>query len=529
MRIDLTGRTVGLLFALGLSAFSPAEVSAQTSRPVRGIRPGIALEAISAESAGELAITGISSLLVSDDLSTISVWGICVRNNRATAASNVQIEFWVSGQMPTIGGDERHSTTATYTMGLVQGSTTRCADSGAIPMNPPDPGMYWFSVALYEGSGASRQLQDLLTIPGMADFGGPFYTGGLFFETPASYDVTNGGDSISVRLDSIQNTGGAATRELALGVWATKDVLRFGAPLPGEAVAWKTYPGLAGSSQYTNVDTGTLASTRPAPGTYWISVVLIQLGADGKSWEESCVYNFSTPFTFTGAGTTPSAAGTWILPSSARAPGAGAFWTTDLTVMNTGDEPAAVAIRFLGHGADGLGGPERSYSLGPRSTLSWPDVLGGMFGLDTDWGPILIRASVTSIVAQGQTWTACSSGGSYGQSVPALGTSEAVGPSPKAIAGIRQDSAFRTNIVLANLTETGASVSLTILRQDGSTLATKTVALGPLGFRQLGVGSDFGISSLPSGSVLVTSDGQVAAYASVIDNVTADPRTLVAR
>jgi hypothetical protein len=197
--------------------------------------------------------------------------------------------------------------------------------------------------------------------------------------------------------------------------------------------------------------------------------------------------------------------------------------------MNTGDVAADVAIKFLGHGADGLGGPERSYSLGPRSTLSWPDVLGGMFSLGTDWGPILIRASVTSIVAQGQTWTASPSGGSYGQSVPALGTSESVGSSPRAVAGIRQDSAFRTNIVLANMTETDTSVSLTVLRQDGTAVATKTVALGPLGFRQLNVANDFDISSLPVGSVLVSSDGQVAVYASVIDNVTADPRTIVAR
>lgn len=504
MKTALPGRALVLLCVLGLSLFSYA-----------------------AEGAGDLEITSISSLLVADDLTTLSATGVCVTNSRATAANDVQIEFWVSNQVPAIGGDLRHTTIASYSMGSVQAEATRCASTGAIPVTPPDPGTYRFSLALCEGSGAGRILQDIFLGPEKVDFGGPFFQGSVFFETPASYSVSNGGDSISVQLKSIRNAGGVPTRQLALGIWATKDVLRYGSPLPGEAIAWRTYQGLDGHSQYTNVDTGTLASTRPAPGSYWISVVLLQLGVDGKTWDTSCVYNFSGPFTFSAA--PPAWVGSWILPSSARAPGIGAFWTTDLTVMNTGDTTASVAIKFLGHGADGVGGSERSFSVEPRATLTWPDVLGGMFGLDADWGPILIRSSVTSIVAQGQTWTASSSGGSYGQSVPALGPSEAVGSSPRAIAGIRQDWAFRTNIILANLEETDASVSLTLLRPDGVTAATKTVALGPFGFRQLNVLNDFGISNLPGGSVLVSSNGEVAAYASVIDNVTADPRTILAR
>lgn len=229
----------------------------------------------------------------------------------------------------------------------------------------------------------------------------------------------------------------------------------------------------------------------------------------------------------------PSAwAGTWILPSSARAPGANAFWTTDLTVTNPGAEPATLLLKFLGHQGTGPSGPERTYTLPARATFTWPDVLSSVFGRQTDWGPILIRSNVTTLSAQGQTFTASPTGGSYGQSVPALGPSEAVGATPRVLSGVRQDSSFRTNVVLANLRESEAVVTLQALLADGTTATTRTVPVGPLGFVQLNLASDLGLASFSGGSILVSSatpGAQVAAYASVIDAATADPRTILAR
>ena len=66
----------------------------------------------------------------------------------------------------------------------------------------------------------------------------------------------------------------------------------------------------------------------------------------------------------------------------------------------------------------------------------------------------------------------------------------------------------------------------------GAPLATRRVPVGPLGFVQLNVANDLGDSNLVGGSFLVhctTAGGQVAAYASVIDATTADPRTILAR
>lgn len=229
---------------------------------------------------------------------------------------------------------------------------------------------------------------------------------------------------------------------------------------------------------------------------------------------------------------TPAWAGTWLLPSSARTSGVNAFWTTDLVVMNLGTETATVNLKFLGHSGAGVAGPEMTYTIPARATRTFPDVLASVFTLDADWGPILVRSTVATLSVQAQTWTASPDGGTFGQSVPGFSVAEAIGTTPKAIAGVRQDSTFRTNLVLANMKDTSATVNVTLLLADGTTATTRTVELGPWGFSQLGVEGDLGVASIVGGSFLVsssTANAQIAAYASVIDAKTSDPRSILAR
>lgn len=225
-------------------------------------------------------------------------------------------------------------------------------------------------------------------------------------------------------------------------------------------------------------------------------------------------------------------AGTWILPSSARVSGQNAFWTTDLVLLNTGSQTANVNVKFLGHTGSGASGPEQSFQIPPNATYSFPDVLSSVYGKDSDWGPILIRSSVATLSIQGQTWTAAPTGGSYGQSVPALAASEAVASTPRGLAGLRQDGQFRTNIVLANMAETDATVTLRVLTREGLTATSQAFAVPAFGFLQLNLANNLGISNFNGGSAVVscsTPGCLVAAYASVIDATTADPRTILAR
>lgn len=277
--------------------------------------------------------------------------------------------------------------------------------------------------------------------------------------------------------------------------------------------------------------TGSYAFTWTAPataGTYTMQAISIVTNGSKPG-----VWGWAAPLAITvAAEPQPAVAGTWLLPSAARASGVNAFWTTDLVVMNLAAEPASVSLKFLGHTGAGSAGPEKAYTIPAHATQTFTDVLSTVFGVTSDWGPILVRSTVSTLAVQGQTWTASPAGGTYGQSVPALGVAETIGATAKAIAGVRQDAAFRTNLVLSNLKETAATVSLTLLLPDGTTSTTRSIDLGGWGFSQLNVETDLGVASIAGGTFLLTcttTDGQVAAYASVIDATTGDPRSILAR
>jgi hypothetical protein len=241
-----------------------------------------------------------------------------------------------------------------------------------------------------------------------------------------------------------------------------------------------------------------------------------------------------------GASTDPCAAGPgpacneWLLPSSARASGAGgAFYTTDLTVANTGVTEAAVFLRFLGHDADGRNGPERSFLLAAGHSVTWADVLG-LFGLGEAWGGLQLRSASPSLVATSQTSTP-GGGGTFGQSVPLVPETELLrSGTSRTIPAVREDAAFRTNLVLANGGEAPCDVEVSLVSEAGALLGSRRYTLPPLGMTQVTrVVRELGVTASVSGARLVvstpTAGGALAAYASVIDNRTNDPRTLLPR
>jgi len=228
----------------------------------------------------------------------------------------------------------------------------------------------------------------------------------------------------------------------------------------------------------------------------------------------------------------------YLLPSSAHATGINAFYTTDLTVANRGTMDTSVTFQFLGHDQDGTAGPKQVRTLAANRAVTYADVLASVFGVSTgdtqNYGAILITADSASLKVVSQTSTPPPNGvGTFGQSVPAQGASDFVTPgSPKSLIGLREDPAFRTNVVLANATTSAATVTLTLLGADGSTLGTTTRTLPPLGMTQVTrVVTVLGAPSGTTNAVLVvsttTTGAQVGTYATVIDNNTSDPRTIL--
>jgi hypothetical protein len=230
---------------------------------------------------------------------------------------------------------------------------------------------------------------------------------------------------------------------------------------------------------------------------------------------------------------------TWLLPSSARAPGAGgAFYSTSISVGNRGSAEARYKLKFLGNNSDGTSGPESAeFVLGANQSVSYDDVLGSIFGKTQDYGAIRLTANVATLNVLGQTSTPDPSkpGGTFGQSVPTFTPADMItAGSVKSIVGIREDASFRTNVILANAGTSQCKVSATLLSPAGFVLGAGEWTLDPLGMTQVTrIVRDLGVTANVRDVQLLlttsTTGGAFAAYASVIDNVTNDPRTLLPR
>ncbi len=228
----------------------------------------------------------------------------------------------------------------------------------------------------------------------------------------------------------------------------------------------------------------------------------------------------------------PSGTNTWILPSAARVSGAGgSAWTTVLTLANPGASDAVATLKFLGHDGDGRSGPEKALVVRAGALVRFADVLGGLFGVTNGYGAIRISSSSSSLVVQSETATPATGGGTVGQALPAFDASLFATASPKSLAPIRENAAFRSNLVLANPTELPVTAQVVLHAADGAVLGARDVALPPLGMTQISrVASALGAATLDAGRISVstaTPGGSVTAYASVLDNVTNDPRTLL--
>ena len=223
-----------------------------------------------------------------------------------------------------------------------------------------------------------------------------------------------------------------------------------------------------------------------------------------------------------------------FLPSSAHIPGlGGAYFTTDVTIANTGTVDASFVVTFLGNGAAGAAGPEQTFLLPAGHSATYADILASVFLQTSAYGAIRIWSGSPALVALGQTSTAAPGGGTFGQSVPVATASDLIThEAPRSIVGIREDPAFRTNLILANAKWLPLDVDVALLGADGSALGSSRFSLPPLGMVQVTqVVRALGVVAGVTGARVVlstpTAGGTFAAYAAPIDNTTNDPRTLL--
>ncbi len=227
---------------------------------------------------------------------------------------------------------------------------------------------------------------------------------------------------------------------------------------------------------------------------------------------------------------TTVSAQTVYIPASANAEGVNnTRWRTDLQVKPRGSAPAAFTVELLESNADNTDPLNVEHVLAAGESLRLGNALDTEFGY-TGTAALRITATDGEIVATSRTYND-DPAGTYGQTVPALGTDEAFGFGHDAALILLsrspdQAAGFRTNIGFINLSSSQTPMKVDLFRADGTPLGSLTRSLGPFGHRQINdafhaVGAD----NVDDGYALVRTTapgGAFIAYASVVDNATGD-------
>jgi uncharacterized protein DUF5666 len=226
----------------------------------------------------------------------------------------------------------------------------------------------------------------------------------------------------------------------------------------------------------------------------------------------------------------------FTLSSAARKAGLnGSFFTTSLTLSNTGTADASVTIKFLGHDRDGRNGIERTITVAAGATVVINDLLGSFFGIGDDFGGVRITSSVPTLVVDSNTGTP-SGQGTFGQQLRATEHNDLITSSrSRSIAGVRSNGRFRTNLMLTNATTRPLDVDVKLMGADGRQRGAARIHLEPLEMhqenevaRELAEGAEVDEDARLVLST-ATPNGAFAAAASRIDNSSNDPSALLPR
>ena len=225
--------------------------------------------------------------------------------------------------------------------------------------------------------------------------------------------------------------------------------------------------------------------------------------------------------------------------------GASGVFRTDVTIFNP-DRSLATVVDLYYTEADRDGTVRTSYripgNLGPRASVTLPDLVLSTFGLASSYGLLEIRSSeATPVHVTSNTYNVAGAvPGTYGQFSPGQPLRNSVGFDNSTLGdlyltGIPNDPSHRTNAVVMNPTGVSLEAGVQLVDWDGNLYKTVLVTVLPFSLHQLNdvFHVDFASASPPEGgpwrlTVFVNSSNGARAlcYATVTDLNTGDPYLL---
>ncbi len=218
----------------------------------------------------------------------------------------------------------------------------------------------------------------------------------------------------------------------------------------------------------------------------------------------------------------------------ARASGAaGTNFVSDVRLFNRGDREAALWAVFIPSGFDGTQRfSAMQLRISPGQTLSLDDVVPTLFGT-TGTGALEFHGDIEQILITSRTYNRGGEG-TFGQFIGSAGPdgfAQSAGQRLH-ISQLQNTASFRTNVGMTNVSQQSGTVRVTVFDTAGVPIETKESALPPFGHLQVPILGGMGgvqTSAARAEVSVVAGEVVVAAYGSVVDNVSGDSIYIPAR
>src|SRR5688572_20504206 len=216
----------------------------------------------------------------------------------------------------------------------------------------------------------------------------------------------------------------------------------------------------------------------------------------------------------------------FVIPAAGTGPGAqGSDWKSEITLHNAGADAIGLQLSF--HNEDGQAGIA-AVTVPARQTIALPDVVAETFGHhDRTTGAIVITAdpvSAAKLAVSSRTYNTTAAG-EFGQDIPALPVSAALGPGDAGvIAGPSRASEHRFNFGIYTLEN--ASIEWKLLRRDSSVAQTVSREYRPQIQEQYSNGVLTLFNVAPEDNDVIHArvlSGRIFAYGSWVHDRTGDP------
>ena len=222
----------------------------------------------------------------------------------------------------------------------------------------------------------------------------------------------------------------------------------------------------------------------------------------------------------------PSETTAIVVPAVARIDGVGdAVWVSDVTFANPYATPVAIELTYLARNRDNTQAPMLEFAVDPGQSMTLEDVVQGTFGT-TGSGALLLQAQQPLVVVS-RTFNDTPDG-TFGQFIGGFDERTAIHEGQIGhLLMLEESELFRTNLGLVNLDMDQVSVEVHIVDRSGSDLGTLSYTLPPRGVTQINQVlrqlTELDISGVRAEVRVLTPEGRVMAYGSVVDNISGDP------